>query len=157
MIKQARYRTLLSISPFVIFFQGWDGEGSGRGFRMGNTCTPMADSWQCMTKPLFLKKNIFKKSIHICVQMLTYTGKTSERLGKNGKPGDLRGAGQGRKEGVFFSHCIPFCTACVRSDGDFLKLPETNYFFTLDFLNVFLFYRRIFVLQNFAVFCQTST
>ena len=124
---------------------------------MGNTCTPMADSWQCMTKPLFLKKNIFKKSIHICVQMLTYTGKTSERLGKNGKPGDLRGAGQGRKEGVFFSHCIPFCTTCVRSDGDFLKLPETNYFFTLDFLNVFLFYRRIFVLQNFAVFCQTST
>ena len=23
--------------------EGWDGEGSGRGFRMGNTCTPMAD------------------------------------------------------------------------------------------------------------------
>ena len=22
----------------------WDGEGGGRGFRMGNTCTPMADS-----------------------------------------------------------------------------------------------------------------
>ena len=22
----------------------WDGEGSGRGFRMGNTCTPMAVS-----------------------------------------------------------------------------------------------------------------
>ena len=24
--------------------EGWDGEGGG--FRMGNICTPMADSWQ---------------------------------------------------------------------------------------------------------------
>ena len=32
--------------------EGWDGEGGGEGFRMGNTCTPMADSWQCMAKPL---------------------------------------------------------------------------------------------------------
>ena len=32
--------------------EGWDWEGSRRGFRMGNTCTPMADSCQCMTKPL---------------------------------------------------------------------------------------------------------
>ena len=24
----------------------------GGGFRMGNTCTPMADSCQCMAKPL---------------------------------------------------------------------------------------------------------
>ena len=41
--------------------QGWctgmtlrDGMGreAGGGFRMGNTCTPMADSWQCMAKPL---------------------------------------------------------------------------------------------------------
>ena len=30
--------------------EGWDGEGSG-GFRMGNTCTPVADSCQCMAKP----------------------------------------------------------------------------------------------------------
>ena len=28
----------------------WDGEGGGRGFRMGNTCTPMADSCQHMAK-----------------------------------------------------------------------------------------------------------
>ena len=28
-----------------------DGEGGGRGFRMGSTCTAMADSCQCMTKP----------------------------------------------------------------------------------------------------------
>ena len=28
----------------------WDGEGGG-GFRMGNTCAPMADSCQRMAKP----------------------------------------------------------------------------------------------------------
>ena len=32
--------------------EGWDGEGGGEGFRMGNTCTPMADSCQCMAKPI---------------------------------------------------------------------------------------------------------
>ena len=32
--------------------EGWDVEGGGRGFRMGDTCTPMADSCQCMAKPL---------------------------------------------------------------------------------------------------------
>ena len=32
--------------------EGWDGEGGGRGFRMGNTCTPMVDSSQCMAKPI---------------------------------------------------------------------------------------------------------
>ena len=26
--------------------EGWDGEGVGRGFRMGNACIPMADSCQ---------------------------------------------------------------------------------------------------------------
>ena len=30
--------------------EGWDGEGGGRGFRMGNTCTPVADSCECMAK-----------------------------------------------------------------------------------------------------------
>ena len=25
--------------------EGWYGEGGGRGFRMGNTCIPMADSY----------------------------------------------------------------------------------------------------------------
>ena len=30
--------------------EGWDGVGGGRGFKMGNTCTPMADSHQCMAK-----------------------------------------------------------------------------------------------------------
>ena len=28
----------------------WDGEGEGRGFRMGNTCTTIADSYQSMAK-----------------------------------------------------------------------------------------------------------
>ena len=31
--------------------EGWDGEGGGRGFRMGDTCTLMADSCQYMAKP----------------------------------------------------------------------------------------------------------
>ena len=31
--------------------EGWDGEGGGRGFRMGDTCTPVADSCQCVAKP----------------------------------------------------------------------------------------------------------
>ena len=30
--------------------EGWDGEGGGRGFRMGDACIPMADSCQCMAK-----------------------------------------------------------------------------------------------------------
>ena len=32
--------------------EGWDGERGGRGFSMGNTCKSMADSCQCMGKPL---------------------------------------------------------------------------------------------------------
>ena len=32
--------------------EGWDGREVGAGFRMGDTCTPMADSCQCMAKPL---------------------------------------------------------------------------------------------------------
>ena len=31
--------------------EGWDGEVGG-GFRMGNTCTPVVDSCQCMAKPI---------------------------------------------------------------------------------------------------------
>ena len=30
--------------------EGWDGEGGGREVMMGNTCTPMADSCECMAK-----------------------------------------------------------------------------------------------------------
>ena len=30
--------------------EGWDGGGGGGSFRMGNLCTPMADSCECMTK-----------------------------------------------------------------------------------------------------------
>ena len=30
--------------------EGWVGEGGRRGFRMGNTCTSVADSCQCMAK-----------------------------------------------------------------------------------------------------------
>ena len=44
--------------------EGWDREGGERGFRMGSTYTPMADSCQCMAKPLQYCKVIslqFKK------------------------------------------------------------------------------------------------
>ena len=30
--------------------EGWYGDGGGRGFRMGNMCTPVADSCQYMAK-----------------------------------------------------------------------------------------------------------
>ena len=32
--------------------EGWYGEEVGEGVRMGNTCTPVADSCQCMEKPI---------------------------------------------------------------------------------------------------------
>ena len=32
--------------------EGWDGREVGRGFRMGNTCTPVADSCRCMAKTI---------------------------------------------------------------------------------------------------------
>ena len=32
--------------------EGWDGREVGVGFRMGNTCTPVVDSCQCMAKPV---------------------------------------------------------------------------------------------------------
>ena len=44
----------------------------GGGFRMGNTCTPMADSCQCMAKPLHLKnkKGKRKKKAEICIEII---------------------------------------------------------------------------------------
>ena len=30
--------------------EGWAGEGGERGVRIKNTCTPMADSYQCMAE-----------------------------------------------------------------------------------------------------------
>ena len=32
--------------------EGWDGREVGAGFRMGDTCTPVADSCPHMAKPL---------------------------------------------------------------------------------------------------------
>ena len=32
--------------------EGCYGEGGGRGFMFGNTCTPVLDSCQCMAKPI---------------------------------------------------------------------------------------------------------
>ena len=41
--------------------EGWDGEGGGRGFRMGNTCTPMADSCQCIANVIHV--NVWQKPL----------------------------------------------------------------------------------------------
>ena len=38
---------------------GWRGRLEG-GIGMGNTCKPMAVSFQCMTNPLQIKKKIIK-------------------------------------------------------------------------------------------------
>ena len=40
--------------------EGAGGEGGGRGIGMGNTCKPMAVSFQCMTKFTTNKKNKIK-------------------------------------------------------------------------------------------------
>jgi len=40
------------------------GRKVGGGFRMGSTCTPMADSCQCMAKPLQYCKVISLLSLH---------------------------------------------------------------------------------------------
>ena len=44
--------------------EGWDGEGRGRRLRMGNTCTPVADSCQCMAKPIQYCKVISLQKIN---------------------------------------------------------------------------------------------
>ena len=58
---------------------GW--EGGGRGFRMGNTCIPVADSYQCMAKPLQYCKvislqlkwiNLYKKGTFIQIILLIW-------------------------------------------------------------------------------------
>ena len=36
--------------------EGWYGEGGGGGFRMGNTCIPVADSFRYMAKPIHTVK-----------------------------------------------------------------------------------------------------
>ena len=36
--------------------EGWYGEGGGGEFRMGNMCTPVVDSCQCMAKSIQIVK-----------------------------------------------------------------------------------------------------
>ena len=45
--------------------EGWGGEGVGGGIGMGNTCKSMADSCQCMAKPLQYCKVISLQLIKI--------------------------------------------------------------------------------------------
>ena len=42
------------------------GREGGRGFRMGNTCIPVADSFQYMAKPIQYCKVKKKKEIIFC-------------------------------------------------------------------------------------------
>ena len=44
--------------------EGWDGEEGGRGFRLGNTGTPVADPCQCMGKPIQYCKVISLQKIN---------------------------------------------------------------------------------------------
>ena len=39
--------------------EGWDGEGGERVFQDGDTCTPMADSCQCMAKPIVIRLQLY--------------------------------------------------------------------------------------------------
>ena len=32
--------------------EGWNGKGTGKGVQDGDTCTPMADSCQCVAKTI---------------------------------------------------------------------------------------------------------
>ena len=43
--------------------EGWYGEGGGRGAQDGDTCAPMADSCQCIAKPIQYCKVKKKKEI----------------------------------------------------------------------------------------------
>ena len=45
--------------------EGWDEEGGGGGVRIGNTCKSMADSCQCMTKPIIICKVISLQLIKV--------------------------------------------------------------------------------------------
>ena len=45
--------------------EGWYREEGGRGFRIGNMCTPVADSCRCMAKPIqYCKVKKKKKDLH---------------------------------------------------------------------------------------------
>ena len=59
------YKTALhKLSDLVHWedLEGWGGEGGGRGDRVGNTCKPMAVSFQCMTKSTTIKKKRQKRN-----------------------------------------------------------------------------------------------
>ena len=52
--------------------EGWE---VGGGFRMGNTCTPVVDSCQCMAKPLQFCKVISLQKINKLIKKKTHTKK----------------------------------------------------------------------------------
>ena len=52
--RQSRFNAWVGAQGWCTGMTQRDGMGreAGGGFRMGNTCTPMADSCQCMAKPI---------------------------------------------------------------------------------------------------------
>ena len=70
-----------------------DGTGRevGGGFRMGNTCTPMADSCCYMAKPIQYCKVInlqLKKKIKFCFIFKFFSGHAKWPVDPNSLPGD---------------------------------------------------------------------
>ena len=66
------------------------GREVGEGFRMGNTCTPMADSCQCMAKPIqYCKVKINKTGEK------KKGGKMRVHLGLNSSLGNVCVCGEG--------------------------------------------------------------
>ena len=61
--------------------EGWDGEGGGRGVQDGDTCTPMADSCQCMAKPLQYCK-IISLQLNKLIKRFYWPRKTFTEIGK---------------------------------------------------------------------------
>ena len=58
----------------------------GGGIGMGNTCKPMADSFQCMTKPTTIKKKKFR----VCTNLLKILSKAHGPQVSNPAPGTLQ-------------------------------------------------------------------
>ena len=93
--------------------QGWctgmtqrDGMGRevGGGFRIGNTCTPMADSCQCMSKQLQYCR-VISLQLKLKIKNKSDSGFPSDSVVKNlpanaGDLGSIRGSGRSPGEEI---------------------------------------------------------
>ena len=63
---------------YAVYKKPTSGRDVGGGFRMGNTCTPMVDSCQCMAKPIQyckIKKKTITSSLRIIKALNIYEKK----------------------------------------------------------------------------------